>query len=265
MSWLNRFWGFFRSETLDQPAAQPRPSRNDLPNLPAALGRLYSDIDDPMYIQAINFVLESKQTSISRIQKQLKIGYNRAASFIDAMELDGVVSSLSAAGARHLLSPEERSAYLLHRKIDLADPDSKDEQKTLRHRSPHPEKIGLPPLTGKIKGTKDFGFNIVGESPFQGALRKIRSSTCMAEDNNFEAFIVTEPENPHDFNACAIYIDAYKVGYLPRDAAANFVDQIAVQGVHGTSCFQLRATLVGGFGTKLNIGVKVNLPTDQTR
>jgi hypothetical protein len=266
MSWFNRFFGLSRSNTLDQPAAQPGPSRNDLPDLPAVLGGPYSDIDDPMYIQAINFVLESKQTSISGIQKQFKIGWNRAATFIEAMELDGVVSSLSAAGARHLLSPEERSAYLHHRKIDLADPDIEVEQQTLRQRSmPRPEKIGLPPLTGKIRGTKDFGFNIVGESHFQGALRKIRSSTCMAEDNNFEAFIVTEPENPHDSNACAIYIDGYKVGYLPRDAAANFVDQMAAQGVHGTSCFQLRAKLVGGFGTRLNIGVMVNLPTDQTR
>ncbi|WP_422597352.1 HIRAN domain-containing protein [Pseudomonas sp.] len=44
---------------------------------------------------------------------------------------------------------------------------------------------------------------------------------------------MTEPENPHDSNACAIYIDGYKVGYLPRDAAANFVDQMAAQGAHG--------------------------------
>lgn len=87
----------------------------------------------------------------------------------------------------------------------------------------------------------------------------------MAEDNNFEVLIVTEPAPPHDSNACAIYIDSYKVDYLPKDAAANFVDQIATQGVYGTSCFQLRATLVGGFGTRLNTGVMVNLPTDQTR
>ncbi|WP_248915603.1 hypothetical protein [Pseudomonas moorei] len=82
----------------------------------------------------------------------------------------------------------------------------------------------------------------------------------MAEDNDFEAYIVTEPDNPHDVHACAIYIEEYKVGYLPKVDAANYVEQMTSQGVHGTSCFKLRAKLVGGFGDRLNIGVLLNLP-----
>ncbi|MHC5193193.1 DNA translocase FtsK [Pseudomonas frederiksbergensis] len=264
MSWFARFFGLSRTDAPVQPATHAtRYSDIEAPVELEAYAAPYSDIDDPLYIQAINFVLESKRTSISGIQHHLKIGYNRAARLIETMEFDGVVSSQSAGGARRLLSPEERSAYLLHRKVKLTSLDIKAEQKTLRRRSlPRPAKIDLPPLTGKIRGTKDLGFNIVGESHYQAALRKIRNSTCMAQDNNFEAFIVTEPDNPHDSNACAIYIDGYKVGYLPRDAAANYVDQIAAQGVHGISCFQIRAKLVGGFGDRLNIGVMVNLPTD---
>jgi len=125
---------------------------------------------------------------------------------------------------------------------------------------PSPEMTDLPPLTGKIRGTANIGFEIVGESHFQAALRKIRNSRSIAEDNDFEAYIVTEPDNLHDAYACAVFIEGFKVGYLPRGAAASFVAQIADQGIHGVSCFQLRAKLVGGFGSRLKIGVMVNLP-----
>lgn len=263
MSWFARFFGASRPDAPAQPLAHAAPKSNiDAPVRPAAHAATYSDIDDQLYIQAISFVLESKRASISGIQRHLKIGYNRAARFIETMEFDGVVSSLSPTGERRLLSPEERCAHLLRRKVELTNPDIEVEQKPLRRRSlPRPEKIDLPPLTGTIRGTKDFGFNIVGESYYQAALRKIRNSRYLAEDNDFEAFIVTEPDNPHDSNACAIFIDGFKVGYLPKDAAADYVDQIAAQGVHGVSCFRLRAKLVGGFGARPNIGVMVNLPT----
>ncbi|WP_413790918.1 MULTISPECIES: DNA translocase FtsK [unclassified Pseudomonas] len=262
MSWFDRFFQFPRTDEIDQPAAHPRPSRNDLSKPSVALAGPYSDIDDSMYIQAISFVLESQRASVSGIQRHLKIGCNRAARFIETMEFDGIVSSLSATGERRLLSTEERSSYLLRRNVEPTPPNIEVEQKTRRGKKlPSPEKMDLPPLTGKIRGTKDMGFNIVGESHFQAALRQIRNSRCLAVDNDFEAFILTEPDNPHDANACAVFIDGFKVGYLPRDAAASFVDQIADQGVQGVSCFQLRAKLVGGYGTRLNIGVMVNLPT----
>lgn len=59
MSWFDRFFHFSRTNDIDQPAAYPKPSRDDLPKRPVALVGSYSDIDDPMYIQAISFVLES--------------------------------------------------------------------------------------------------------------------------------------------------------------------------------------------------------------
>jgi len=169
---------------------------------------------------------------------------------------DDDINQSSAALPRH--SRDEGHKQL----VATAEPASNVEESrsVRRKRLPRPERTELPPLTGIIRGTANIGFEIVGESYFQAALRKIRNSRCMAEDNDFEAFIVTEPNNPHDTNACAVFIDGFKVGYLPRDAAASFVAQIADQGIHGVSCFQLRAKLVGGFGSRLNIGVMVNLP-----
>ncbi|WP_317851036.1 DNA translocase FtsK [Pseudomonas sp. A-RE-19] len=247
MSWLSRFFGQL-----------PR----DNSSLTIDPVETYSDIDDTLYPRAISFVLESKITSVSALQRHLKVGYSRAARLIDAMEFDGVVSPLNAAGERVLLSTEQRGAHVKSRKFRSANSDVEGGQIGVRDRGVSlPDRTALPPLTGRIKGTKNIGFNIVGESYCQPALRRIRNSTNMAEDNEFDAFIVTEPDNPHDANACAVYIDGFKVGYLPRDDAASYVEQMTDQGVAGVSCFQLRAKLVGGFGDKPNVGVMVNLPT----
>lgn len=83
----------------------------------------------------------------------------------------------------------------------------------------------------------------------------------VAYENDLVAHIVTEPSNPYDENACAVYIDAFKVGYLPKDAAIDFVAQMRSKGVFGEACFEIRAKLTGGFGSRPNIGVLLNLPT----
>lgn len=260
MSWFDRFFNFPRTDDIPQPSSRARLSRKE-PFSPAAIDS-FSDIGDPLYTQAISFVLETRRVSISEVQRYLKIGFNRAARFIETMELDGLVSPMNAAGERRLLSTEERSTYLVSRSGQKPGGSSVElEQKPNRNKAlPSPERVEIPPLTGRIKGTRDIGFEIVGESHYQASLRALRNSRCLVENNDFEAFIVTEPDNPHDANACAVFIDGFKVGYLPRASAASFVAQIAEQGVHGVSCFQLRAKLVGGYGTKLNIGVMVNLP-----
>ncbi len=65
------------------------------------------DVDE-MYEQALDVVSRSKTTSISKIQRELRIGYNRAARIIEAMESDGVISSPQSGGTRTVLiySPE---------------------------------------------------------------------------------------------------------------------------------------------------------------
>jgi S-DNA-T family DNA segregation ATPase FtsK/SpoIIIE len=63
---------------------------------------------DPMYDQAVQIVLQTRRPSISLVQRHLRIGYNRAARLIEAMERSGLVSSMNAAGNREVLAPDTR-------------------------------------------------------------------------------------------------------------------------------------------------------------
>lgn len=60
---------------------------------------------DALYDEAVNFVLESRRASISAVQRKLKIGYNRAARMIEAMEMAGVVTSMNTNGSREVIAP----------------------------------------------------------------------------------------------------------------------------------------------------------------
>lgn len=60
---------------------------------------------DPLYDEAVAFVIESRKASISAVQRKLRIGYNRAARMIEAMESAGVVSAMSGSGQREVLAP----------------------------------------------------------------------------------------------------------------------------------------------------------------
>jgi len=61
--------------------------------------------NDQMYDQAVRFVTESRKASISSVQRKFRIGYNRAARLIEAMEMAGVVSAMSSNGNREVLAP----------------------------------------------------------------------------------------------------------------------------------------------------------------
>ncbi|HSG91323.1 MAG TPA: DNA translocase FtsK 4TM domain-containing protein [Pseudomonadales bacterium] len=61
--------------------------------------------DDPLYDEAVALVLESRRASISAVQRKLRIGYNRAARLIEAMEAAGVVSNMDSSGGREVLVP----------------------------------------------------------------------------------------------------------------------------------------------------------------
>ncbi|CAB1369824.1 DNA translocase FtsK [Denitratisoma oestradiolicum] len=62
---------------------------------------------DPMYDQAVEVVLKTRRPSISLVQRHLRIGYNRAARLIEAMEHAGLVSPMNGAGGREVLVPEQ--------------------------------------------------------------------------------------------------------------------------------------------------------------
>ncbi|WP_276527790.1 DNA translocase FtsK [Iodobacter fluviatilis] len=60
---------------------------------------------DPLYDEAVALVLKSRRASISAVQRQLRIGYNRAARLIDQMENAGIVSQMESNGNRTVLAP----------------------------------------------------------------------------------------------------------------------------------------------------------------
>lgn len=60
---------------------------------------------DDLYDQAVSFVLKSRKASISSVQRQLRIGYNRAARLIEQMEQAGLVSPMETNGNRTVLVP----------------------------------------------------------------------------------------------------------------------------------------------------------------
>ncbi|KAF1709794.1 cell division protein FtsK [Pseudoxanthomonas kalamensis DSM 18571] len=63
---------------------------------------------DPLYDQAVQIVTETRRASISGVQRRLKIGYNRAARLVEAMEAAGVVSPPEHNGDRQVLAPPPR-------------------------------------------------------------------------------------------------------------------------------------------------------------
>jgi len=85
-------------------------------NTPVTPGELQSeaeeqdDENDSLYDEAVYYVTQSRRASISSVQRKLRIGYNRAARLIEAMEAAGVVSDMGSNGQREVLAPPPREA-----------------------------------------------------------------------------------------------------------------------------------------------------------
>jgi S-DNA-T family DNA segregation ATPase FtsK/SpoIIIE len=88
---------------------------NPIPGFPGddeegAEGGLIDAEADPLYDEAVRIVTETRKASISGVQRRLKIGYNRAARLVEAMEAAGLVGPLQSNGAREIYGaapPEE--------------------------------------------------------------------------------------------------------------------------------------------------------------
>jgi S-DNA-T family DNA segregation ATPase FtsK/SpoIIIE len=63
--------------------------------------------NDPLYDQAVDVVLKNRRASISLVQRHLRIGYNRSARLIEAMEKAGLVSAMDGRGGREVLARKE--------------------------------------------------------------------------------------------------------------------------------------------------------------
>ena len=71
-------------------------------------GESSSDAEsDPLYDQAVDIVLKNKRASISLVQRHLRIGYNRSARLIEAMEKAGLVSAMDGRGGREVMARKE--------------------------------------------------------------------------------------------------------------------------------------------------------------
>lgn len=75
----------------------------------AGVGDASDGETDPLYDQAVQIVTESRRASVSGVQRRLKIGYNRAARIVEAMEAAGVVSAMQSNGSREVLAPPPRN------------------------------------------------------------------------------------------------------------------------------------------------------------
>ncbi len=89
--------------------------RNPIPGFPSdeeegAEGAAVDAEADPLYDEAVRIVTETRKASISGVQRRLKIGYNRAARLVEAMEAAGLVGPLQSNGNREIYGaapPEE--------------------------------------------------------------------------------------------------------------------------------------------------------------
>ena len=63
------------------------------------------DESDALYDEAVYYVTQSRRASISSVQRKLRIGYNRAARLIEAMETAGIVTEMGTNGQREVLAP----------------------------------------------------------------------------------------------------------------------------------------------------------------
>jgi len=79
-----------------------------VPGLPDESGDGNAEESDPLYDEALEFVTQSRKASISSVQRRLRVGYNRAARIIEAMEAAGVVTEMQSNGNREVLAPAPR-------------------------------------------------------------------------------------------------------------------------------------------------------------
>ena len=87
-------------EILSDPGATADPVIN------AAFGEESADAEqDALYDQALAFVAKTRRASVSGVQRQFKIGYNRAARLVEQMERAGAVSAMENNGSREVLVP----------------------------------------------------------------------------------------------------------------------------------------------------------------
>jgi hypothetical protein len=107
-----------------------------------------------------------------------------------------------------------------------------------------------------LKGPGKFDVGIVGESHYQTALRDVLGS--LGRNEECQAELLCEDNNPYDSNAVAVFIRGHKVGYLSREVAPVY-RAIIRKGGFGRATGKCRARLFGGTKSKPSIGVWIDI------
>ncbi|MBV1908137.1 MAG: DNA translocase FtsK 4TM domain-containing protein [Kangiellaceae bacterium] len=93
-----------RGEPVYEDAITAGAPDTDIPGMSPPVGE-GGDEQDELYDHAVQIVTETRRASISGVQRRLKIGYNRAARMIEAMEAAGIVTEMQSNGSREVLAP----------------------------------------------------------------------------------------------------------------------------------------------------------------
>lgn len=110
-------------------------------------------------------------------------------------------------------------------------------------------------VLGHIEGPCRYEWEVTGESHYQDALEKIAGpKEHAAKEFLCKALIVPEQTNQHDKNACAIYIDGMKVGYMERLDAKSYRSFLKSKGFKPTDVFSVDAEINGGWRNEKNEG-----------
>lgn len=113
-----------------------------------------------------------------------------------------------------------------------------------------------------LPGNGSYDFEVVGESNYQAALDQIAGPKSEQGAHHLcTALIRHEPDNRHDSNACAVWINNMLVGYLPRRAAARMVKARLGKGDQPGFCCSANALITGGWhreGSEGSYGVSLD-------
>ena len=96
----------YQADITEEPEDDPNGSGGSAV-MDAMLGTDGGGTDEDLYRQAVAVVLRDGRASTSYVQRRLKIGYNRAASIIEQMEDEGIISAPNHAGKREILKKRE--------------------------------------------------------------------------------------------------------------------------------------------------------------
>ena len=123
-------------------------------------------------------------------------------------------------------------------------------------------------MMARLRGPGTFRLEIVGESYYQDALKKLCGGrTTDGHRKEVEVMLLHDDENQYDDKAIAIFIDGEPVGHLDRKTARNFRAQMIEAGATGMPA-ACQAIIVGGWdrgGDDVgHFGVKLDLPTQSS-